>query len=215
MDSGAFGNNDRCDHSACGVPYEKSTQQKRRKLAHRMLDRELGINNRGRARVLSSLAAQDLIPRSKADLIINLNARCYSGQFSEDGSFFFACGQDFKVRLYDTRIPVGQSILVFLRRKETTESHSVPESRPPRPLLLRTSLLLRPIKPLIMPQLRRNPRTHRRTPQTPRFTHLGRRSTSKTIFIPTHFIRIHAVVPAVYCCGSETVIPAVPGCGCY
>ncbi|KAK3674253.1 hypothetical protein LTR78_005722 [Recurvomyces mirabilis] len=105
MDSGAFGNNDRCDHSTCGVPYESSTQQKRRKLAHRMLDRELGVNNRGRARVLSSLAAQDLIPRSKADLIINLNARCYSGQFSEDGSFFFACGQDFKVRLYDTRNP--------------------------------------------------------------------------------------------------------------
>ncbi|KAK5111877.1 hypothetical protein LTR62_004609 [Meristemomyces frigidus] len=105
MDSGAFGYNDRCDHSVCGVPYEAATQQKRRKLAHRMLDRELGLSNRGRGRVLSSLAAQDLIPKSKADLIINLNARCYSGQFSEDGSFFFACGQDFKVRMYDTRNP--------------------------------------------------------------------------------------------------------------
>lgn len=70
-----------------------------------MLDRELGVENRGRAKVLSNLASQDLIPGSKADLIINLNARCYSGQFSEDGSFFFACGQDFKVRMYDTSNP--------------------------------------------------------------------------------------------------------------
>ena len=70
-----------------------------------MLDREMGVENRGRARALSSLASQDLIPGSKADLIVNMNARCYSGQFSEDGSFFFACGQDFKVRMYDTTNP--------------------------------------------------------------------------------------------------------------
>ncbi|KAI6801823.1 WD40 repeat-like protein, partial [Hortaea werneckii] len=51
------------------------------------------------------LAAQNLVPSSKADLIVNLNAPCYSGQFSEDGSFFFACGRDFKVRMYDTSNP--------------------------------------------------------------------------------------------------------------
>ncbi|KAK3069911.1 hypothetical protein LTR53_011373 [Teratosphaeriaceae sp. CCFEE 6253] len=105
MDSGTFGNNDRCDHTACGVPLSPPTLQKRRKLARRMLDRELGLSSNGRGRVLGSLASQDLIPRSKADLIINLNARCYSGQFSDDGSFFFACGQDFKVRMYDTSNP--------------------------------------------------------------------------------------------------------------
>jgi WD repeat-containing protein 23 len=105
MESGTFGNNDRCEHTACGLPFSQETLGKRKRLSRRMLDREMGIENRGRARVLNGLAAQDMIPGSKADLIINLNARCYSGQFSEDGSFFFACGQDFKVRMYDTSNP--------------------------------------------------------------------------------------------------------------
>ncbi|KAI7356090.1 hypothetical protein D0864_04504 [Hortaea werneckii] len=105
MASGIFGNNDRCNHTACGEPLSESTLRKRRKLHHRMLDRELGIGNQTRSNVLGKLAAQNLVPSSKADLIVNLNARCYSGQFSEDGSFFFACGQDFKVRMYDTSNP--------------------------------------------------------------------------------------------------------------
>lgn len=105
MASGTFGVNDRCNHSACGEPFAQSTHDKRRRLARRMFDRELGVESRGRARALNSLATQDLIPGSKADMIINLNDRCYSGQFSEDGSFFFACGQDFKVRMYDTSNP--------------------------------------------------------------------------------------------------------------
>lgn len=105
MGSGKFGHCDRCDHTACGQPFERNTHNKRRRLARRMFDRELGVANRGRARALGSLASQDLIPSSKADMIINLNDRCYSGQFSEDGSFFFACGQDFKVRMYDTANP--------------------------------------------------------------------------------------------------------------
>ena len=105
MQSGTFGHNDRCQHTACGHPISETSQRHKRKLSYRMLDRELGIENRGRNKVLSNLASQSLIPGSKADLIINLNARCYSGQFSEDGSFFFACGQDFKVRMYDTSNP--------------------------------------------------------------------------------------------------------------
>ncbi|KAI7111505.1 WD40 repeat-like protein, partial [Hortaea werneckii] len=105
MASGIFGNNDRCNHTACGEPLSESTLRKRRKLHHRMLDRELGIGNQTRSNVLGKLAAQNLVPSSKADLIVNLNAPCYSGQFSEDGSFFFACGRDFKVRMYDTSNP--------------------------------------------------------------------------------------------------------------
>lgn len=105
MDDGTFGSQDRCDHSACGRPFSDHNMYKRRRLARRMLDREMGIQNRGRLRSLNGLATQSLIPSSKADLIVNLNARCYSGQFSEDGSFFFACGQDFKVRMYDTSNP--------------------------------------------------------------------------------------------------------------
>jgi len=105
MTSGTFGHSDVCAHSACGQPLEQSTLRKRKRLARRVLDREMGVENRGRMRALNGLAAQDMIPGSQADLIINLNARCYSGQFSEDGSFFFACGQDFKVRMYDTSNP--------------------------------------------------------------------------------------------------------------
>ena len=46
-----------------------------------------------------------MIPSSNADKIIHYDSRCYSGQFSEDGNFFFSCAQDFKVRMYDTSNP--------------------------------------------------------------------------------------------------------------
>ncbi|OLL22017.1 LEC14B protein [Neolecta irregularis DAH-3] len=34
--------------------------------------------------------------------VSRLRSRIYSGQFSQDGTFFFSCAQDFRVRLYDT-----------------------------------------------------------------------------------------------------------------
>jgi DDB1- and CUL4-associated factor 11 len=40
-----------------------------------------------------------------ADKIIHYDSRAYSGQFSDDGNFFFSCTQDFKVRMYDTSNP--------------------------------------------------------------------------------------------------------------
>lgn len=46
-----------------------------------------------------------MIPSTNADIIINYNYPVYSGQFSEDGNFFFACVKDFKVRMYDTSNP--------------------------------------------------------------------------------------------------------------
>jgi WD repeat-containing protein 23 len=46
-----------------------------------------------------------MIPSSSPDTIINHDARCYSGQFSDDGNFFFSCSQDFQVRMYDTSNP--------------------------------------------------------------------------------------------------------------
>ena len=46
-----------------------------------------------------------MLPSSNADTIIHYNSRCYSGQFSEDGNFFFSCAQDFRVRMYDTSNP--------------------------------------------------------------------------------------------------------------
>lgn len=152
MASGVFGNNDRCDHSACGAPFEQGTQNKRRRLARRMLDRELGTSTRGRARALNALASQDLIPGSKADTIINLNDRCYSGQFSEDGSFFFACGQDFKVRMYDTSNPYDWKYYKTVRYDHgqwtITDATLSPENRHLAYSSIRSQVCLAPTDPM-------------------------------------------------------------------
>jgi len=46
-----------------------------------------------------------MIPSSNADVIIHYDSPVYSGQFSDDGNFFFACVKDYKVRMYDTSNP--------------------------------------------------------------------------------------------------------------
>jgi WD repeat-containing protein 23 len=46
-----------------------------------------------------------MIPGTAADKIIHYNDRCYSGQFSNDGNFFYSCCKDFNVRMYDTSNP--------------------------------------------------------------------------------------------------------------
>lgn len=51
------------------------------------------------------LRLQSMLPGSEADFIIHYDARSYSGQFSEDGNFFYSCSQDFRVRMYDTSNP--------------------------------------------------------------------------------------------------------------
>lgn len=95
MESGTFGSNERPEDS----------MRRKKKTAMRLLRRELGLGTYGREVANSRLLRQDFIPRTKADMIINYNARCYSGQFSKDGNFFFSCAQDFRVRMYDTSNP--------------------------------------------------------------------------------------------------------------
>ncbi|OCK83813.1 WD40 repeat-like protein [Lepidopterella palustris CBS 459.81] len=96
MGSGAFGTNDR----------PEDTIKRKKKLAYRLMRRELGLGSSGRQRNSNRLISQGMIPESsKADTIIHYNARCYSGQFSNDGNFFFSCAQDFRVRMYDTSNP--------------------------------------------------------------------------------------------------------------
>jgi DDB1- and CUL4-associated factor 11 len=46
-----------------------------------------------------------MIPSTNAEMIIHYDEPVYSGQFSADGNFFFACGHDFRVRMYDTSNP--------------------------------------------------------------------------------------------------------------
>ncbi len=48
---------------------------------------------------------QNLIPGTRAEHIIHYDDPIYSGQFSDDGNFFFSVCQDYKVRMYDTSNP--------------------------------------------------------------------------------------------------------------
>jgi WD repeat-containing protein 23 len=46
-----------------------------------------------------------MIPASNSDMIIHYDEPVYSGQFSDDGNFFFSANKDYKVRMYDTSNP--------------------------------------------------------------------------------------------------------------
>ncbi|KAI1380019.1 WD40 repeat-like protein [Hypoxylon crocopeplum] len=94
MDSGTFGAND-----------IQSPISTKKRLARRILDRELGIGNRTARRINQGMMAQSMIPSSDAEMVINYEDNVYSGQFSDDGNFYFACVKDMKVRMYDTSNP--------------------------------------------------------------------------------------------------------------
>ncbi|KAI8959721.1 WD40 repeat-like protein [Daldinia sp. FL1419] len=94
MDSGTFGVNE-----------IQSPTSSEKHLARRILDRELGIGNRRTRQVNQGMMAQSMIPSSDAEMIINYADNVYSGQFSDDGNFYFACVKDMKVRMYDTSNP--------------------------------------------------------------------------------------------------------------
>ena len=95
MNGGIFGSNTR----------KEDTVKRKKRLAYNIMRRELGLGSEGRQKNATRLIKQDMIPESVADTIIHYNARCYSGQFSDDGNFFFSCAQDFRVRMYDTSNP--------------------------------------------------------------------------------------------------------------
>ncbi|KAL9043846.1 MAG: hypothetical protein Q9214_002978 [Letrouitia sp. 1 TL-2023] len=95
MNSGTFGSNEY---------YQDALRKRNVRLGRKLMHRELGLDH-GHPAKNPKFLSQDLIPSSKADMIIHYNSRCYSGQFSDDGNFFFSCAQDFKVRMYDTSNP--------------------------------------------------------------------------------------------------------------
>ena len=113
MESGTFGTNERSEDSI----------RRKKKTAMRLLRRELGLGTPGQEKGNTRLMRQDFIPRSKADMIINYNARCYSGQFSRDGNFFFSCAQDFRVRMYDTSNPYDWKYYKVFRVHLRTRQH--------------------------------------------------------------------------------------------
>ncbi|KAI0019062.1 WD40-repeat-containing domain protein [Xylariomycetidae sp. FL0641] len=95
MESGTFGANES----------RYSSLKTKKKLARRLLDRELGIGNKRYERANQGMIAQSMVPSSDADMIINYDDNVYSGQFSDDGNFFYSCVKDFRVRMYDTSNP--------------------------------------------------------------------------------------------------------------
>ncbi|KAL3471288.1 WD40-repeat-containing domain protein [Aspergillus californicus] len=96
MGSGTFG---------ADPNYVDVRKKRKRSLAEKVMWRELGIDGHGVQSTKVGSIAQDLIPDTAADKIIHYDDKCYSGQFSDDGNFFFSCAQDFKVRMYDTSNP--------------------------------------------------------------------------------------------------------------
>ncbi|KAI0437018.1 WD40-repeat-containing domain protein [Xylaria telfairii] len=94
MNSGTFGAND-----------ISSPLRKRKQLARRILEREMGTGDRSYRRMNQGVMAQSMIPHTDADMIIHYDENVYSGQFSDDGNFFYSCVKDFKVRMYDTSNP--------------------------------------------------------------------------------------------------------------
>lgn len=51
----------------------------------------------------SAELVNDLLPNCDGQTVLKYHTRAYCGRFSVDGTFFYSCTQDFKVRLYDTR----------------------------------------------------------------------------------------------------------------
>ncbi|KAJ4507583.1 hypothetical protein HRR83_004163 [Exophiala dermatitidis] len=97
MNSGLYGSRD---------DFVDILRKRRRTVAERLMWRRLGVDGRSSMRRQNRLIAQDSIPStSTADKIIHYDSRAYSGQFSDDGNFFFSCTQNFKVRMYDTSNP--------------------------------------------------------------------------------------------------------------
>jgi WD repeat-containing protein 23 len=77
----------------------------KKRLARRILDREMGKEEGSRRKINQQLMVQGMLPSTHADMIVHYNSPVYSGQFSDDGNFFYACVKDFKVRMYDTSNP--------------------------------------------------------------------------------------------------------------
>lgn len=101
MDSGNFGLNE----ADAKITARGKGLSNKQKISLRILDRELAVGSLIQQKLNHRLIAQGMIPSSNADTIIRYNDPVYSGQFSDDGNFFFSANKDFKVRMYDTSNP--------------------------------------------------------------------------------------------------------------
>ncbi|KAI0142044.1 WD40-repeat-containing domain protein [Pestalotiopsis sp. NC0098] len=88
-----------------GATEQQTSLAARKRIARRILDREMGTGTPALRRASQGLMAQSMLPTSDAEMIINYEDPVYSGQFSDDGNFFYSCVKDFRVRMYDTSNP--------------------------------------------------------------------------------------------------------------
>ncbi|KAJ9082227.1 hypothetical protein DSO57_1006335 [Entomophthora muscae] len=81
-----------------GLVYIDGSQlSEKRFLCHRLhLAQSRGINFLPPTAITSAF-----VPNSRGQVSKRYPSRVYSGQFSQDGTFFFSCTQDFKLRIFD------------------------------------------------------------------------------------------------------------------
>ncbi|KAI6711039.1 WD domain-containing protein [Diplocarpon mali] len=101
MNSGTFGSSEAYPAAVEG----RNNIERKKRLTLRVLERELAMESPAKQRLNQRLMAQGMIPASNADMIIHYEQPVYSGQFSDDGNFFFSANKDYKVRMYDTSNP--------------------------------------------------------------------------------------------------------------
>lgn len=120
MESGLFGALDTRDHD-------------RKRIARRILDRELGVGDNAWRKTNKELMAQEMIPSSRPEMIIHYPQPVCCGQFSDDGNFFYAGVKDFKVRMYDTSQPYSwkhyKTVRVPLGQWNLTDANLSPDNR--------------------------------------------------------------------------------------
>ena len=97
MSSGVYGGRDH---------FTDVRKRRKQTVSERLMWRRLGLSSSSTCSRENKLLAQALVPdTTPPDKIIHYDSRAYSGQFSDDGNFFFSCTQNFKVRMYDTSNP--------------------------------------------------------------------------------------------------------------
>lgn len=98
MDSGAFGKVE-------PVWTSLDLSKRKKRLARRILERELGLGDGVQRKINQGMMMQQMIPCEVPEKIIHFPAPVCCGQFSDDGNFFYACVKDLRVRMYDTSDP--------------------------------------------------------------------------------------------------------------
>ncbi|KAF4124803.1 DDB1- and CUL4-associated factor 11 [Geosmithia morbida] len=90
---------------AFGATSANDGRRAKKNAARRVLERELGDGSYDDRKRNNDLLVQNMLPTTQAEHIIHYDDPVYSGQFSDDGNFFFSVCQDFNVRMYDTSDP--------------------------------------------------------------------------------------------------------------